>query len=92
MQIDTAGVKLGAGQPSGKKNAYAVTLLGYKTVAEAGGRLKNTSARNEEYVLQPYGVSEVPSAFSLEQNYPNPFNPTTAINFQLSAVNVEFTM
>ncbi|MEK7262954.1 MAG: T9SS type A sorting domain-containing protein, partial [Bacteroidota bacterium] len=87
-KIDTAGVKLGAGQPSGKKNAYAVTLLGYKTVAEAGGgRLKkNTSARNEEYVLQPYGVSEVPSAFSLEQNYPNPFNPTTAISFQLSAV------
>ncbi len=33
------------------------------------------------------GVPVVPTVIKLKQNYPNPFNPTTAISYQLSAVN-----
>jgi hypothetical protein len=84
--IDTAGVNVGTGQPGGKKNAYAVTMLGYRTATEAGGgRIKkNPSARGEEFVLQPFGYTEVPEVFGLNQNYPNPFNPTTNISFSLN--------
>jgi hypothetical protein len=80
--IDTAGVNVGTGQPGGKKNAYAVTMLGYRTASEAGGgRIKkNPSAKDEEFVLQPYGYVDVPVKFEIAQNYPNPFNPTTNID------------
>ncbi len=33
------------------------------------------------------GVSGLPDHFALFQNYPNPFNSTTAISYQLSAIN-----
>jgi len=38
-------------------------------------------------VEEPSADRRLPGNFSLEQNYPNPFNPTTAISYQLSAVN-----
>ncbi|MEK7263636.1 MAG: T9SS type A sorting domain-containing protein, partial [Bacteroidota bacterium] len=82
-QIDTAGVLLGTNQPSLKKNAYAVTLLGYKTALDVGLVKRIPTIKSEEFVFQTFGENVLPDNFTLAQNYPNPFNPTTTIHYSI---------
>ena len=84
-EIDTNGVVLGTNQPSGKKNVYAMRLLGVKTAREVGV-VKYSSKSNSAFFVPQSNVNEQIPMYELHQNYPNPFNPSTAISFQLSAV------
>ena len=87
--IDTVGVTTGTGQPSNKKNVYAVTLLGAKTAAQVGIVKKNTSkSHTEPATIQPFGYIDTPEMYSLHQNYPNPFNPTTMLSFNLQSTSI----
>ena len=68
--------------PPPKQNSFVDTL--YNEIPP--------SLKNGKFTVGPSGVDNTtdcirPNSFSLDQNYPNPFNSTTAISYQLSAIN-----
>jgi hypothetical protein len=86
--IDTLQVTTGVpGITGGKKNPFAVRLLGVKTASEVG-MVVYVPGNTPTVKIQDAGFSEdestLPEATALLQNYPNPFNPTTVIRYQLS--------
>jgi hypothetical protein len=66
-------------------NFYAAAFQGTTTAANGQSSKVTVSALQNATDVET--ESEMPGGFTLHQNYPNPFNPTTAIRYQLSAVN-----
>lgn len=55
---------------------YILATTEGPTVVRRGGE-------NDNGIIIPNEVDEIPGKFALEQNYPNPFNPSTNISFNL---------
>ncbi|MBI3195740.1 MAG: T9SS type A sorting domain-containing protein, partial [Ignavibacteriae bacterium] len=87
-QIDTMQVTTGIpGLAGGKKNPYAVRLLGVKTASEVG-LVKYVPGTVPTVKIQDEGFDEdestLPTTTALMQNYPNPFNPSTNFGFRIA--------
>ncbi|MBS4029127.1 MAG: T9SS type A sorting domain-containing protein [Ignavibacteriales bacterium] len=80
--VDSLAVVKGTTATGGKKNPYAVTLLGVKTASDVG-IVRYVPSTKSERLVYGTGEEDIPMAFKLEQNYPNPFNPSTTLSFVL---------